>query len=102
MLEPLDRNGSEGSRARLARARELTASEPPRTLDDCARVLADHDAAPQSLCVHEDGIEAEATVFGMACDLATGRMIVSDGRPCEGRWEELGVTAASAVAGRVG
>ena len=80
---------SEGSRARLKRATDLLRSRPPRSLQDCTAILSDHDADPQSICVHQQGPDAEATVFGMACDLATGEMLVSDGSPCEGRWESF-------------
>lgn len=77
---------SAGSKARLERARALLAAEPPRSLEDAAELLADHGSVPQSICLHEGGPEASATIFGMVSDLATGRMLVSDGAPCEGRW----------------
>ena len=98
-LAPHGNAPSEGSRARLRRARELLAEEPPETLEDCTRLLADHAAVPQSVCVHQEGLDGEATVFGMACDVVEGRVLVSDGRPCEGRWEEHGLRLE---AGRVG
>lgn len=77
---------SAGSKARLVRARALLADARPRSLEDGARLLADHGSVPQSICLHENGPEASATIFGMVSDLATGRMLVSDGAPCEGRW----------------
>jgi isopenicillin-N N-acyltransferase-like protein len=87
--------GSAGSRARLARAAELLAADGPRSLDDCARLLSDHGpdgrGRPDTICVHDDGLDADATVFGMACDLESGTMIVSDGPPCRGAWQEFAV-----------
>ncbi|HEX2235823.1 MAG TPA: C45 family peptidase, partial [Actinomycetota bacterium] len=71
-----------GSRGRLERARELVRDSPVATLEDCGRVLSDHDADPRSICVHAEGWDADATVFGMAVDTVAGTMIVSDGRPC--------------------
>jgi isopenicillin-N N-acyltransferase like protein len=81
--------GSAGSGSRLQRAEELLRRHAPDSLEDCTELLADHHGTPESICVHEDGIGGSATVFGMACDLETGRLIVSDGRPCEGRWHEF-------------
>ncbi len=78
---------SKGSEARLERARRLLIEAPPEDLEDCARLLADHDSIPQSICLHEHGPGASGTVFALACDLRTGRMMVSDGPPCHGRWE---------------
>ncbi len=97
--KPSGHPGSRGSRARLTRARELLAESPPKTLDDCARLLSDHSSAPQSICLHESGPDASGTVFGMACDLATGRMLVSDGPPCSGAWRpfEMAPTVADVV-----
>jgi hypothetical protein len=77
------------SSSRLHRAEELLRRNPPTTLDDCRELLADHHGTPEGICVHEDGIEASGTVFGMACDLRSGRMIVSDGPPCLGSWHEF-------------
>jgi isopenicillin-N N-acyltransferase-like protein len=96
--------GSAGSRARLARAEELLSGGPPESLEDCARILSDHGAdergSTDTICVHDVGIGAEGTVFGMVCDLASGTMIVSDGAPCRGVWEEFALPA-SAEAPRV-
>ncbi len=80
---------SRGSRARLERADGLIRERPPRSLEDCAGLLADHGSVPQTICLHEEGPGASGTVFGFACDLASGRAIVSDGPPCAGRWEEF-------------
>lgn len=77
---------SKGSQSRLARAEQLLAEAPPASLEDCAGLLGDHESIPQSICLHENGAAASGTVFGLACDLSNGRMIVSDGPPCEERW----------------
>lgn len=89
---------SAGSVARLARAQELLMERPPSTLEECAIVLADHEGTPEAICVHEEGIDGSGTVFGMACDLETGRMMVSDGRPCAGRWEQVALQSWSQAA----
>jgi isopenicillin-N N-acyltransferase-like protein len=94
--------GSDGSRVRLARARELLEHAPPSSLEDCTRLLSDHGDGAESICHHEDGgFDAVGTVFGMACDLVTGRVLVSDGPPCRGKWEDLAVPT-SLAARRVG
>ena len=87
---------SRGSASRLARAVELLEHEPPLTFEECARLLADHEGDPQSICLHQDGRTAEGTVFGMVCDVATGRVIVSDGPPCMDRWEEFSLPMSEA------
>jgi isopenicillin-N N-acyltransferase-like protein len=100
---PTASRGSRGSRARLERAAALLAEAPPKSFADCARLLADHDSSPQSICEHEEGFDGSGTVFGMVCDLASGRMLVSDGPPCSNRWEELEVPGfTSAEVARVG
>lgn len=81
--------GSAGSSSRLQRAEELLRRNPPESLEDCAALLSDHHGEPQAICVHEDGIDGSGTVFGMVCDLSCGRIIVSDGSPCTGRWHEF-------------
>ena len=96
------RRASPSSKARLARARLLLENAPPSTLEDCARLLADHDADPESICVHEEGVEGSGTVFGMACDVTTGRMLVSDGSPCLGRWSEFAVPGFAVRSAHVG
>jgi isopenicillin-N N-acyltransferase like protein len=81
---------SKGSLSRLQRARDLLAYDPPSSLEDCMRLLGDHNGSPQSICLHGTGEEA-ATVFGMVCDVVEGVMVVSDGAPCEGSWTEVSV-----------
>jgi hypothetical protein len=88
---------SKGSASRLSRALRLLRDSPPHNLEECAAFLADHDGKPESICLHEDGRAASATVFGMVCDVATGRVIVSDGPPCGGRWEEFSLSSSEAA-----
>jgi Acyl-coenzyme A:6-aminopenicillanic acid acyl-transferase len=83
---------SGGSQDRLGRARHLVEFEPPKSLEDCVRILSDHEGGEQTICLHEeDRLGAGATVFGMACDVRTGCLIVSDGPPCAGKWLEFEV-----------
>ena len=93
---------SAGSIARLDRAEELLAQAPPEDLEDCAGLLADHEGSPQTICLHQDGTAGSATVFGIACDLRSGRVIVSDGPPCKGRWEEFRISLRTAAEPLVG
>lgn len=54
---------TEGSRARLERALKLLETKPPKSMEDCMALLADHDSEPQSICLHGDGSPgASATV----------------------------------------
>jgi isopenicillin-N N-acyltransferase-like protein len=80
---------SAGSVSRLHRAEELLRRNAPQSLEECTELLADHHGRPQSICLHEDGIDGDGTVFGMACDLKSGHMMVSDGSPCAGKWHEF-------------
>lgn len=89
---------SAGSTARLARAQELLMERPPSTLEECAILLADHEGTPETICLHEEGIDGSGTVFGMACDLETGHMMVSDGPPCAGRWQQVSLPSRSQAA----
>jgi isopenicillin-N N-acyltransferase-like protein len=87
---------SQGSESRLHRAFELLEQAPPHNLEDCAALLSDHNGTPQSICLHGDVPAASATVFGMVCDIGTGQVIVSDGPPCRGRWEEFSLPLSEA------
>jgi isopenicillin-N N-acyltransferase like protein len=80
---------SPGSVSRLHRAEELLRRRPPESFDECTELLSDHHGDPESICLHEEGLSGSGTVFGMVCNLETGRMIVSDGPPCSGQWEEF-------------
>ena len=95
---------SDGSRARLARAKQLVADRPPETVEDCMSILADHDSEPQSICEHtSEEPTASSTVFGMVCDVVSGSVFVSDDHPCTGRWVEVAVPSfQSAGAAHVG
>ena len=85
-------DASEGSVARLERARALLEMPAPRSLDDCIALLADHTGEPQTICLHaDDRPGSSATVFGMVCDLTTGVVAVSAGPPCSSPWEEFAV-----------
>jgi hypothetical protein len=56
------------------------------------RALADHDSAPQAVCVHPDpadGDEAVGVLFSMVCHLEERRMWVADGTPCSAPFEEI-------------
>ena len=88
---------SKGSAARLTRGAELLRDSPPQTIDECAALLGDHTGTPQSICLHETGPAAEATVFAMVCDVATGEVVVSDGPPCVGRWERFRLPLSEAI-----
>jgi isopenicillin-N N-acyltransferase like protein len=85
-----------GSHVLLERARWLIANKAPKDLEDCARLLADHGSKP-SICLHSETERGDGTVFGMACDLVTGDVLVSDGRPCESRWHPVTVPAYKPV-----
>ena len=103
-LAPVASDSSDGSLARLNRAVELLETSPPKSIEDCMRLLGDHDSQPQSICHHEgQDLAASATVFGMICDLQTGVVAVSGGRPCSSEWEEHVVPGfVSAEASHVG
>lgn len=88
-----------GSVARLERARRLLVHEPPNDLEDCMRVLSDHEGEPETICLHGRGPSAAGTVFALACDVASGRMIVSEGPPCGRRWEEISLPTSHSVHG---
>lgn len=92
-LKGIAPGASKGSLARLNRAREIVTQRRPRTAEDCMALLADHGSSPQSICLHHDPVDptASATIFGMVCDLETGDVFVSDGRPCEGQWHHYRV-----------
>jgi isopenicillin-N N-acyltransferase-like protein len=93
-LAEIGSDPSPGSLSRYERLQQLLA-EPPRTLEEAAAVLSDHDGSPQSICLHPkegEGDEASAVVFSMVCDLKERRMWVSSGSPCETPYEEVDLT----------
>jgi isopenicillin-N N-acyltransferase like protein len=84
--------GSEGSRARLARLEELLAERDPETPEAAMEILRDHESEPQAICLHPDpaeGDEATAVLFSMVCHLESRRMWVAAGNPCRAPFEEI-------------
>jgi hypothetical protein len=85
--------GSDGSRSRLARIRELTADRSDRdtwTVQEAFALLADHGADGQDICVHPDpaeGPEASAIMFGMVADVANRTLWIAPGNPCQSAFE---------------
>jgi isopenicillin-N N-acyltransferase like protein len=100
LSEPPPETSKEGSQSRLHRARELL-QQADDDLDSCMALLSDHEGDPQSICLHEQGLQGDTTVFGMVCDLHTGVVTFSDGPPCEGRWHEATVPGFRRIAGVV-
>src|SRR5207302_9159933 len=83
---------SEGSLSRFERLTRVLREEPTDTPEGVMRILRDHDAAPQAVCLHpEEGEddEASAVVFSMVADVERGRMWVAAGNPCETEYEEV-------------
>jgi isopenicillin-N N-acyltransferase-like protein len=86
---------SEGSRARLARLRQLLEERAPSGPEDVMEIMRDHDSAPQAICLHPDpaeGDEASACMFSMIADLGARRMWVAIGNPCEHDYDEIDLT----------
>jgi isopenicillin-N N-acyltransferase like protein len=74
------------SAVRYERARELIGSQPPRsmTADVMRTILADHEAAPHSICRHPDGEGTTTkTVFWSVADVTDGRITFGRGNPCD-------------------
>ena len=83
---------SEGSLSRLARTHALLDADPPQTVQDAMRMLGDHGAGGQDICVHPDpalGDEGSAIQFGMVCDVEAGVMWLAPGQPCSTPFAEL-------------
>jgi hypothetical protein len=82
--------GSEASRSRLARMRELTVGREAWTVQDAFALLGDHGADGQDICVHPvpaEGPESSAIMFGMIADVANRTLWVAPGNPCEHAFE---------------
>jgi hypothetical protein len=82
--------GSDGSRSRLARIRELTSDRETWTVQEAFALLADHGAEGQDICVHPDpaeGPEASAIMFGMVADVANRTLWIAPGNPCQHSFE---------------
>jgi isopenicillin-N N-acyltransferase-like protein len=83
---------SEGSRARLARLRELLTERRPASPEDLMEIMQDHRSAPQAICLHpdpEEGDEASAVMFSMVAHVESKRMWVAAGNPCEHPYTEI-------------
>ena len=83
---------SDGSRSRQARADALSARDAPATARDLMRMLGDHGADGQDICVHPDpdqGEEGSAIQFGMVCDVEAGVLWLAPGQPCCTPFQEL-------------
>ena len=76
---------SDRSLSRHDRACTLLEGDDPLTVEDAMRILADHGADGQDICVHPDpaeGDEGSAIQFGMVCDVEAGVMWLAPGQPC--------------------
>jgi isopenicillin-N N-acyltransferase-like protein len=83
---------SDGSRARLARLRQLLEELRPETPDELMDVMRDHGSTPQSICLHpgaDEGDEASACLYSMVADVEARRMWVAAGNPCIHPYEEI-------------
>jgi isopenicillin-N N-acyltransferase-like protein len=91
-LAELAPEASEGSMARYARLAQLLEERVPETPEALMDIMRDHASAPQSICLHPDpaeGEEASAVMFSVVCDLASRRMWVAAGNPCESSYDEI-------------
>lgn len=82
---------SAGSRSRYSRACTLM-DQGPQSLQDLMRLLSDHGADGQDICVHPDpreGGEGSAIQFSMICDVENGAMWLAPGQPCTTPFQEL-------------
>lgn len=83
---------SEGSLSRYTRACALIAERPPTSAHDVMRLLADHGADGQDICVHPEaaaGEEGSAIQFAMVCDVEAAVMWLAPGQPCVTPFQEL-------------
>ena len=83
---------SDRSLSRHDRARTLLDRDRPQTVQDAMRILADHGADGQDICVHPDpaeGDEGSAIQFGMVCDVEAGVMWLAPGQPCSTSFHPL-------------
>ncbi len=86
-------DASPGSRSRLARAQTLLAGAEPG-LDGMQRILSDHAAEGQDICVHPDpadGDEGSTILFAMICEPETRTMWVAPGHPCTTPFETYSI-----------
>ena len=66
------------------------------SVDDLSELLQSHFAAPDSVCRHQDDSEPwpelRQTLVAAVVDLNARSLVLSDGPPCEGRWQQLTAT----------
>ena len=78
-----------GSLGRYERAASLIeATEPTRA--GVIAILADHEAQPQSICVHPDpvdGDEGSTILFAMVAEPASRSLTITSGHACTGEFE---------------
>lgn len=83
---------SAGSQSRYERASILLADRQPQSAHDVMRLLADHGADGQDICVHakaSEGEEGSAIQFAMVCDVEGSTMWLAPGQPCSTSFQEL-------------
>ena len=80
---------SAGSLGRHARATALLDGAEP-TMAGVIAILADHEAQPQSICVHPDpadGDEGATVLFAMVVEPARRALTIASGHACTGSFE---------------
>jgi isopenicillin-N N-acyltransferase-like protein len=80
---------SPGSLSRYARAKALAATVD-RSQGGLVSILADHEATPQSICVHPepaDGDEGSTILFAMVADPRGRSLTIASGHACTGSFE---------------
>jgi isopenicillin-N N-acyltransferase-like protein len=94
VIEP-PRERQSSSLHRLTRLRDLIAAKRPLTIEDIQSYLRDHQAHPNSLCCHEDPTsppgERYRTVTSVVMDLHAQELHLSDGPPCQSRYQRVGL-----------
>jgi hypothetical protein len=84
---------SEGSRSRLARAKEL-AAKTEATVAGMRGILSDHEADGQNICAHPDpseGDEGSTILFAMICEPEERALWMAPGHACTGPWERFAI-----------
>ena len=78
-----------GSLGRYERAASLVETAEP-TMAGVVAILADHEAQPQSICVHPDpadGDEGSTILFAMVAEPARRSLTIASGHACTGEFE---------------
>ena len=91
-LASLAPEASVGSKGRLTRLRQLLEERRPQSPPKLMEIMRDHGSSPHSICLHPDpaeGEESSAVMFSVVCDVASRRMWVAPGNPCEHVYEEI-------------